>query len=111
MLLIHALCLCACVFKHYLIVSLEVTQLLDLKEVSLDGEQRYTGVCEDGGGNGGQLQTVLLQPEHLQSWTPRNIRRQNGNLEHGTVNTVGHYRAEQRQQNTSWFRTGNVNNY
>lgn len=49
-----------CVRETYLFIPVEVAQLLHLEQVSLNRQQSHIGVCEDGGGDGGKFQTVLL---------------------------------------------------
>lgn len=57
----------------HLVVSIKVSESLHLKQVSLQREQRYLRLGQDGRRDGGQVQTVLLHTENLQTRTPGHI--------------------------------------
>lgn len=55
--------------QSHLLVAIEVSKLLHLKQVSLHGEERHLRVFQDRQRDGGQFQAVLLQTEDFETWT------------------------------------------
>ena len=64
----------------YLVIAIQLVESLHLEHIAFNCQKRDVGVLHDAGGEDGDLQTVLLQTEHLQSRTISDLLRYSRDL-------------------------------